>query len=275
MKILVVDDNASLARAIKSFLNQEGHVVLAGGYGHAPEGTSIAPYLAKIDPANGQLLWEHQYGQPYYSTLLFAAKSYPDNEIIGCGVSYVGDGNEKGLLLRTTSEGDSLWMRTFFYYDSLVPQGTGRFWDVLPTADGGCIAAGVAYNPFGGPYPPGYSQDAWVVKVDSMGCVVPGCNGVVGITEQVTNLGDALSLYPNPVQGQLHVGIKLPANFTTTGPLTLSVTTLEGKLVLQRQVPTSAAGAVVLDVSSLAAGLYSLHLSGATRWLAGKKFVVE
>ncbi|HQB84004.1 MAG TPA: response regulator, partial [Candidatus Rifleibacterium sp.] len=31
MKILVVDDNASLARAIKSFLNQEGHVADVAG----------------------------------------------------------------------------------------------------------------------------------------------------------------------------------------------------------------------------------------------------
>jgi hypothetical protein len=133
----------------------------------------------------------------------------------------------------------------------------------------------VAYQPFNAPYPPGYSQDAWVVKVDSMGCIVPGCDGLTGITEQVTNLGDALKLFPNPVHDQLHVGIHLPGNLTTTGPLTLSVTSLDGRLVLQQQIPTSAAGEVVVDVSSLSSGMYSVHLSDATRWLAGKKFVVE
>ena len=31
----------------------------------------------------------------------------------------------------------------------------------------------------------------------------------------------------------------------------------------------------VLDVSTLAAGTYAVHLSDGTRWLAGSKFVVE
>jgi hypothetical protein len=190
-------------------------------------------------------------------------------------VAHQQGGQQQGLLLRTNSNGDSLWMRHYAFHDSIINQGTGRFWDVLPLFDGGYIATGVANYPFNAPYPPGYSQDAWVLKVDSMGCVVPGCDGLTGITEQFTNLGNALSLYPNPVHGELHVGIKLPANLTTTGPLTLSVTSLDGKLTLQQQVPTSAAGEVVVDVSSLSSGMYSLHLSDATRWLAGRKFVVE
>src|SRR5690606_27236541 len=125
-------------------------------------------------------------------------------DIIACGVSYDG-GQQQGLLLRTTSNGDSLWMHNYAFHDSVIDQGSGRFWDVLPTPDGGFIAAGAAYQPFNAPYPPGYSADAWVVKVDSMGCIVPGCDGLTGITEQFTNLSDAVTLYPNPVHGELHV----------------------------------------------------------------------
>ena len=36
-----------------------------------------------------------------------------------------------------------------------------------------------------------------------------------------------------------------------------------------------AGGEGVLDVSTLAAGTYAVHLSDGTRWLAGSKFVVE
>jgi hypothetical protein len=234
----------------------------------------MAPYIAVLDPGDGHVTWSHQYGLPNFSTTLFAGKECPDHDLIACGVSYDG-GQQQGLLLRTTSTGDSLWMRHYAFHDSVIDQGSGRFWDVLPTAEGGFIAAGAAYQPFNAPYPPGYSQDAWVVKVDSLGCIVPGCDGLTGITEQVTNLADALKLYPNPVHGELHVDIKLPADLTGHGPLTLSVTSLDGKRILQQQVPTSAAGEVVVDVSSLSSGMYSLHLSDATRWLAGKKFVVQ
>ncbi|MBS1937549.1 MAG: T9SS type A sorting domain-containing protein, partial [Bacteroidetes bacterium] len=72
-----------------------------------------------------------------------------------------------------------------------------------------------------------------------------------------------------------HVGIHLPEDLASTGPLTLSITTLEGKLVLRQQVPTSIANEVEVDVSRLASGAYALHLSDGTRWLAGSKFVVQ
>jgi hypothetical protein len=256
----------------------DGRYMLFGAWG-ATTNEFMTPYIAVLDPGDGHVTWSHQYGPPLFSTTFFAGKECLNGDIIACGVSYDG-GQHQGLLLRTTSNGDSLWMRHYAFHDSVIDQGSGRFWDVLPTADGGFIAAGVAYQPFNAPYPPGYSQDAWVVKVDSMGCIVPGCSGV-GITEQFTNLGDALKLYPNPVHDQLHVGIHLPGNFATNGPLTLTVTSLEGKLVLQQQLPpllgrgAGGEGDVLLDVSSLTAGLYSLHLSDATRWLAGKQFVVQ
>ena len=250
----------------------DGKLLLSGAWASNSVGYET-PYVAFIDPSNGDVISSHLYGSPEYGRTIFATKQLPDSDIIHCGVTYDG-GQEQGLLLRTTSEGDSLWMRTYWYYDSLVPQGQGRFWDVLPTVDGGCIASGFTGPPFNPPLPPNWSQDAWVVKVDSMGCIVPGCDGV-GITEQVTNLGGALKLWPNPVHGELHVGISLPQHFKTTGPLTLTVTSLAGQVVLRQQVPTSAAGEVALDVSTLAAGVYSLHLSDATRWLAGQKFVVQ
>jgi hypothetical protein len=252
---------------------QDGRLLLGGGWGTDPFYFET-PYVVFIDPANGDTLYSRKYGATDYITTIFVSKQFPDSDIIHAGVSYVG-GPEQGLLLRTTSDGDSIWMRNYFYYDDDVEQGQGRFFDVLPTADNGCIATGFANGPVNVPLPPGHSQDTWVVKVDSMGCVVPGCDGIVGITEVATNLGDALHLYPNPVREQLHVGISLPHGFKTTGPLTLSVTSLEGKLVQQVAVPTSAAGEVVLDVSGLASGMYALHLSDAQRWLAGTKFVVE
>ncbi len=252
---------------------QDGRLLLGGAWGTTPN-LFETPYVVLIDPANGDTLYSRKYGDPHYVTTIFVSKQYPGSDIIHAGVSY-SEGPQQGMLLRTTSDGDSLWMRNYYYYDEDVEQGQGRFFDVLPTADNGCIAAGVAYNPVNAPYPPGHSQDTWVVKVDSMGCVVPGCDGIIGITEQVTNLTGALHLYPNPVHGVLHVGITLPPKLATTGPLTITVTSLSGQVVLQQQVPTSAPGEVELNVGHLAAGSYALHLSDAHRWLAGEKFVVE
>jgi hypothetical protein len=116
--------------------------------------------------------------------------------------------------------------------------------------------------------------------VDSLGCIIPGCDIPMGITSQITNMGYALNVYPNPLspskgQDQLHVAITLPANFKTEGPLALTVVSIEGKLVRQETVPTSSPNDVILDVTGLAPGAYTVHLSDEHTWIAGKKFVIE
>ena len=123
--------------------------------------------------------------------------------------------------------------------------------------------------------PPGYdNQDIWVVKVDSLGCLVPGCEGFLGITSQITNMGYALSVYPNPVRDRLHVRVQLPASFKTEGILVLTVLSAEGKLVRQRAVPSCAANEAIMDVTGFAPGNYTLHLSDAHTWITGKQFVL-
>ncbi|MCB0814843.1 MAG: hypothetical protein KDB87_16985, partial [Flavobacteriales bacterium] len=70
-----------------------------------------------------------------------------------------------GFLLRTNSQGDSLWLRHYWYTDSIMNDGTGLFYDVTPTSDGGFIAVGTMLGSIAGNDPPGASQDVWVLKV--------------------------------------------------------------------------------------------------------------
>ena len=259
---------------VHSHLCLDGSVLLAGGFGYAPDGLSTVPYVAKLDTVAGSLFWEREYGESLFGTLFFAAKECPNTDIIACGVTYAG-GYEQGLLLRAASNGDSLWMRTYSYSDPVIDSCRGRFWDVLPTTDGGFIASGFANGPFNAGYPPGYSQDAWVVKVDSMGCIVPGCDGV-GIFEQVTNLSRALKLYPNPVSvnSQVTAELTLPTSVQINAPLRLVLTSMQGQLVKELALPPQHDQRVVLDLGGLAAGLYSVHIADGGRWLTGARLVV-
>jgi hypothetical protein len=260
--------------AIHSSLCPTGQILLAGGYAYGLDGYLLVPYLALMDSASGELLWEHQYGPPVYSSLFFAAKSDAQGGIYACGLNTV-DGQELGLLMRADAQGDSLWMRNYWYYDSLVPQGQGRFWDVLPTADKGCIATGFSLLPFSPPVPPGWSPDAWVVKVDSMGCIVPGCNGLTGITGAAINMQQALQIYPNPAHGRLQVQVVLPQGYVPQGSLSLTITTASGQVLRREALPAGNGQSLELDLHGLAPGLYSLHLADAANWLAGQRFVVQ
>lgn len=253
----------------------DGHIFVCGGKGYATNFSLLRPYLAKLDSADGSIIWEHEYGPAAITTLLFAGKETPTGDLIACGVTYANsdiNSVQQGLLLRTTSEGDSLWMRSYFYQDEVITTGQGRFYDVLPTPDGGFIAAGAVYNPVGMGNPPGYSQDTWVVKVDGDGCIVPGCN-TVGITEQATDLKDALTIFPNPVaqQGIVTLRLELPPSLAGE-PLHLSVVAADGRLVHQQRMQGSSEQ---LTTTNWSPGLYYLHISAGTKWLTGGKLVLE
>ena len=230
----------------------------------------MKPYLAKLDSSDGSIIWERQYGPATYSTTFFTGKERPNGDLIAAGVCYY-DGEQQGLLLRTTSEGDSIWMRSYYSQDTLLDDGNGRFYDVLPTADGGFIAAGSAYFSASGNNPPGISQDTWVVKVDSMGCIVPGCDAT-GVSELATNLQDALTVFPNPAHGQVLVQVELPPSLCGKSALQLSIVDNQGQVV---EVHPVRDGSNTLSLARLASGLYYLHLTAGNQWYSGTKLIVE
>lgn len=250
----------------------DGNILLASGRGYEANGEALRLYIAKLDATDGSIVWEHQYGPIAYSTTFFTGKQVPSGDLIACGVSYFGPGeHQRGILLRTNGEGDSLWMRSYYYQDSLVSTGQGRFYDVLPTDDGGFIAAGATYFPAVEPNPPGYSQDTWVVKVDGDGCIVPGCDGV-GVSEVATNLLGALSVFPNPAQGSTTIRLALPGN-VANGSLRLSLVAADGKVVRQESIAGN--GEHRLGLEGLGAGTYYVHISTGGSWLTGATLLVE
>jgi hypothetical protein len=248
----------------------DGHAVVASANRYNSNNGPALLYMAKLDSTDGSFVWEHFYGAPTFNTTLFAVQEVePFGDLIATGQAFQNDG-EVGVLLRTTSEGDSLWMRYYAYHDAVIDTGDAQLRDVLPTPDGGFIAVGVAFGI--GPY----SQDVWVIKTDSMGCIEPGCNLIQGMETQVTNLRGALSVAPNPVAsgGTVQVSIVLPENFVPQGHLRLTVVSDDGRIVKEETLP-GAGSAFSFPPSSFSAGLYHLHLSDATRWISGAKLVVE
>lgn len=229
--------------------------------------------MVKVGAA-GNTVWSHMYGAEAVNTTFFAVKEVePFGDLITCGQSYQENGDRKGVLLRANSDGDSLWMRHYFYADSLLDDGEGSFRDVLPTDDGGFIAVGWVNYSASGNNPPQYDHDLWVVKVDSMGCLVPGCDDFsTAITSQVTNLKDALSVAPNPTRGSAVVTVSLPSSMSSSGDLRIRVVNATGQEVL---VQKAVVGQNELDVHSLGAGAYYVHLTHGSTWLSGAKLIIE
>lgn len=251
----------------------DGNLLITSGMGVSPN--NYLKYLAKLDRTDGATIWEHTYGSPCEGCPLFAGNEITSGgDLIAVGHTLVSGDAYYGTLLRTNNNGDSIWMRNYLYVDSLVSHGSGLLRDVLPTPEGGFIACGTALAvvQHGGQV---YGQAVWVVKTDSMGCIEPGCHLVTGMESQITNLRNALRIAPNPVArgGTLSLELDLPAGFTPQGALQLTVVNGLGQLVATR--PWGEGHERELSVGAWPSGLYHLHLSDASRWITGGKFVVE
>lgn len=164
---------------------------------------------------------------------------------------------------------DSLWMRRYWYYGS--DDAESFAYSVRSTSDGGLVMCGVTRQGIDEPLP--YKQDNWLIKLDSYGCLVPGCQNV-GIEEVALGLSEYLRISPNPVAaGQpLRITFEPPSGFISNGPLRVVVLDATGRRVHEDGMSGTTLNLLNLQPST---GLYYLHLTDGARWLAGGKVVVE
>lgn len=219
--------------------------------------------LTKWD-ADGGIIW--QYHTHYnYTTTPADMELLDDGSIIATAMI-----DDKGALCKFNAAGDSLWTRI---YRAFPTNNSHFFWDVEPTSDGGFIACGDAVQTIGDPTPGLYTL--WIVKTDSLGCVVPGC-ATVGVEEYVVDLTEQLQLAPNPASDHVQVTLPLPPKAVIDGGVQVVVQDALGREVLRQPVPNATHEIrYTLDVSDLPAGSYYLHLRDKTKWLAGGKVIVE
>jgi hypothetical protein len=210
--------------------------------------------------ANGNTIWQKRshYGDTY---------TY-DLELLADG-SYICTGAWEGLAVvqKFTPQGDSLWSRYYEWFNS-----THQLYDIEPTSDGGFVATGRAWQGGSDPHPG--LETIIVLKTDSLGCVVPGCQ-FVGLEENAMGLEKTLLAYPNPSSGHFTLALTLPATVALAGDLTLQVFDAQGRLVERRNLGRQLEQRIALDLTAQPTGLYSAHLSDGKRILTGVRLVVE
>ena len=144
---------------------------------------------------NGNELWSRSYGNSRTHMSINKMRTLDDGRIIACGVVPDLAPNRVGWIWLFTPDGDSLWYRE---YELLGGANSMNFlYDVTEAPDGGFAACGVLY-PF---LPDTSNMDAWVLKVDSLGCEGPD-DCWVGIhppaPPSIIAANGKLSLQPNP-----------------------------------------------------------------------------
>ena len=173
------------------------------------------------------------------------------------------------IILKLDLEGKIKWLREYqFDYDN--QDGEDHFnYDMRPTPDGGYIMAG-SYSLHG--------QRGYLIKVDSLGCIVDSCENLITATRQITDnqIADGrrseIRLYPNPVREILAWQLQTSASLGTKwkGQIINS----SGQVVKQMEEVRPDVQ-YILPVRGWVSGVYVLVIKSSEGDKVSRQFVVE
>ncbi|MFN3529239.1 MAG: T9SS type A sorting domain-containing protein [Bacteroidia bacterium] len=231
-----------------------------------PNGSINYRYQGSVTKLNSQLEleWDSIYGIESLSTNL--AHVVPDRSggYVAVGTHSNPNHPRVGWMTKLNAQGEMQWQRFFLPFPSLQDPQWGYLEHVAVTEFGNIVAAGKGQNLTGAL---DHAQYAWIIKTDSMGCLVPGC--AVSLRELTTE-PVYLKAWPNPVSEVLNVLVKSEQPLHGTQ---FKLIDMVGRT--QRQWEGSYEELQYqIAVRDLPAGLYVLQLVKGGQLLAREKVVV-
>ncbi|HMW40288.1 MAG: T9SS type A sorting domain-containing protein [Saprospiraceae bacterium] len=184
------------------------------------------------------------------------------NDINNCticasAIQYRDTSSARGYLFKISSRGDSIWSREFTHG---WKDRDEVFRNITYASDGGYYLTG--YNWVQGDN----SSKAWVVKVDSNGCVVAGCNTAVNVEKEV--YGSLFQLFPNPAVDYL--SIYLNDEDLQYRSYILKCYNQNGKQVLTREISGRKSD---IDLGNLTSGMHFYQISDGSKLIQNGKLV--
>ena len=215
---------------------------------------------------NGDTMWTKKIGVknnnfspisvkqlPNYDYIISGANGIPHYDISGGLVS----DQLQGFLCRIDSSGNVKWFNNY-KANSIVDTTTQNYlFDVAQTNDGSFVSVGWV-SPVDGT-----TQDVWVIKVDSMGCVIGGCNTTVDVSN-IDIDESTFNLYPNPANDFIDIETDFKNCY-------FSVFDVTGKLIFKEKIIQNKTR---IDLSNYANGLYFIQLQ-SDKHMISKKFIKQ
>lgn len=238
-------------------LHPDGNYVICGAYDN-DDFTKYWGYLMKVD-INGDEVWTKRYSndesQGFYSCSVLT-----NHQIVASGqTDNTIDGSQAGWLVKADENGDTLW--THIYNPS---NNTDLLRNMLVLDNGDIVMVGFGRGENS------TNQDGWILRVDSLGCLMEGCH-TVGINEQLPTSNEQYLVYPNPATDVLNVEGLDPST-----ALRVTVVDFSGREILTTPSPSLQGGEhMQLDVSGWAAGFYLLSVTDENGNVVSKRVVKE
>ncbi len=151
----------------------------------------------------------------------------PGRDLLVLGITYDG-GQSQGLIYRCTENGDSIWMRKYYYDDW---QDLSQIYTGIVQKDSSIVLAGAFADQVntqtGGIY-------LWLLGLDKYGCLQPGCHNI-GVDELLIPKTPNFEIYPKPSSGELKITWNQKQD-ARNFPLDFEIIGLNGKIILKRKI---------------------------------------
>jgi Secretion system C-terminal sorting domain len=255
-------------RAYSMVKTPDGGLVVASGKGYEHEVNASVNYLLfqgyifKLN-ANHEQVWGRELRGTTYNLSPTFAKLVTATDGTGF-VAYgrvaedVSNGTEQygSWMVKVSNQGDSLWARYYTFFDGHDRRPNPI--DFKATPDGGYIVAGQTEE--------GLETWGWLMKLDSFGCLIPGCNA-----NDEAKVEMKLAIYPNPTSDFLNFELRshrLPQSAS------FRIVDATGKVVKELQ-SDSPRDTFIVPVREWASGVYWLLYLEGGEVRAVEQFVVN
>lgn len=176
--------------AITQFGNK---IILAGSYATNADGTGTSKGCTMMIDTSGNKIWNKSIGGKdncgFTSIVIYDSNNI---KLAGYNTNYDSLGRGQGWLFAINQNGDSLYQR--IYNPNII--WSEQIYNIFKTSDG-FLMSGYGVDP----NDTIVNQDAWLLKVDSFGCLTPGCQ-LVGINN-IPFSREEIKIYPNPAKDKI------------------------------------------------------------------------
>ena len=243
---------------LESVLMKDGSLLFIGTlYDRRHAGKIAWQQLINIDTSGNEISRKKLFSNYFFETPRCVEDAKKNLICVGSVYSSL-NARSNGYLIKFSPQGEEIWQREFDRTDL-----TEQFWGISKSSEGGYYLTGTNWIKGNN------SSKAWIVKVDSNGCVVPRCTTDF-ITEKEPHK-DLFLLSPNPAQDYMNVYMN-DAEFYDR-KYDLDLYDQQGRIVQHHVIQ----GRVTqLDLNSLSAGMYYYRIvDGRNKFMQSGRVVVN
>ncbi|PIQ16257.1 MAG: hypothetical protein COW67_03975 [Flavobacteriales bacterium CG18_big_fil_WC_8_21_14_2_50_32_9] len=254
---------------------QDGGYIFGGSIRTVNTDSRTKHYAIRLD-SQGDTIWTRAYNPPTlansglngFRTII----ELSDGNFIAAGQEVYTDSisfsRHDGLIMKLKPNGDILWNKTYRILGMNANGTDFEIKDIRPTNDGGFICGGVVYPSF----PDTGTQDMWLMKIDSNGCVDTSNCVIVSSIESHTQLEEeqyTLKAYPNPFVYQLTIVVVLPQESTNAY---LVIKDVAGKELCRTKL-NSATNQYNIEGKQFSSGIYFYFIEDKEKIILPQKLI--